>query len=422
MTNKQGKAGKGGDLCSHGSYSIGLRAVSFSLEGTLPCPCNLILELCAKSFLSRLGGPGLPRKGVIFEGGVWQSRLVAGDKSKTALEFRETEIAFDSPEVKLYFGPRLEREAGMRDGTGLPIHHARTPGAKPIERCFFEWQSRMSVIRDGYKGFDERRESSQAMKDFARRVEAGIEHPGNEWLSLSEYAKNYRVKLEEFPPRAAERTLGRAISPRAVGRSDPETSIARTAGQPRVRAFDGQKTDPPCEREGHRDQTLAFRKRGLLEQGLAAFIGKPALAFWNLDFPEFLTVTDPARRNFIAVERKVLPAMSATPEQLAKLSAERRRFNAAAVKGVFGGLSHPLRNTIYRDGEHREADKPLGDFIEAEKVARKAKAAQRSRSVARIRNEAAARGDNPNAVRNPDRYAEALELERLAKEQLANEL
>ncbi len=338
-----------------------------------------IRQILKKILVSpKRGGIGLPRKGIILERGVFKCRMVAGDSSPHALEFREVEAMFDSPKVSIEFSgcpkierPNIERERGLSDRTGLHLHHATTPQAKPIERQFREFQERLAFVPHGRTGFDERRESSQAMQDFKRRVDAGKEHPGNEWLSLKDYAANYRAILEEYrrqpqQGRLRDRTpldvWNEALSRHPLRELPPELEYVLSTHKRLI---------PRVSEKGITIRLSRHESAVYWSGDLGKFVSKPALYFWNPDFPTCIFVSDTQRQNFIAVERKILPAMTAMPADLQKMRSEKRKFIANAT-GEFGNLTHPLKNTIIRDTDHREADKALGKFIPAEIENRKA--------------------------------------------------
>jgi hypothetical protein len=321
-----------------------------------------IRQLCQRAFIVERGGVGLPRHGCVFERGVFESRLVVGDKSPQALEFRETEAAFDQPDAKMYFGP--VREMGIRDHTGLHIHHATTPSAKTIERTFLELQERMSCIKEGFCGFDERREASEAMKDFTVRVSNGREDCRKEWMSLDTYAEKYRATLEEFRREQQNGALLRGYTPLDVWSKALAAKPLRALPRSMEYALSTHKKLIPKVGTEISFAVDRYTRWSYWSEELSRqFGGQKAIAYQNLDFPEVIHVTDLARTKLVTVEGRVLKAMTATPAQLKKTSAERSAVIAHATT-VHKPLARPVNATIARDADHAPQDRKLGLQIE----------------------------------------------------------
>jgi len=181
-------------------------------------------------------------------------------------------------------------------------------------------------------------------------------------------------------------------------------------------------------------KTVTVRQEGIIltirghrhvyyNQRTGPLIGREVLAFFNLEMPDLLTVSDMNRQNYFSVRRVELPAMSATPAQLAEVNGLRKG-HAAHAKGIFGELRHEMVSTIIRDGEHSEESRDLGRFHNEETQRAQAEKSEVGRKMRRLQSDLAAQGIRlAGPVRDVDEACDAAEkrkiyLERLeAKEQ-----
>jgi hypothetical protein len=124
--------------------------------------------------------------------------------------------------------------------------------------------------------------------------------------------------------------------------------------------------------------------------------------------PELLTVSDMNRQNYFSVRRVELPAMSATPEQMAEVN-RLRKGHMAPAKTIFGELQHERISTVTRDNDHTAEEKALGRFHNEQAESFKVEKSQTERSVKRARQKAIQAGFDPDRLRlkNPERVAEA---------------
>lgn len=154
---------------------------------------------------------------------------------------------------------------------------------------------------------------------------------------------------------------------------------------------------------------------------LAGMIGQEVLAFYHIDFPELLTVTDMQRQNSFSVRAAKLPASTATREQFEAVMEGVGGFRRAMRAG-YGNLRHQFASSVTRDNAYSDADKALGASINQELAAtNQAKQAEETKQ-ARAQRLAAELGiDGPRAHQNLDRWIEGAELERQGRAEMRRE-
>jgi len=139
----------------------------------------------------------------------------------------------------------------------------------------------------------------------------------------------------------------------------------------------------------------------------------------NLEEPELLHCLPDKGEPFTLRER-VLPSSTATREQLAEVSAARRR-NVKAGRVAADNLPHPLRTNIVRDDAQTAATKAEGEFIRAETAAHRENQRQTARTESRLNRLQGALGSSVRPAASASRAAQQeaarqRELARLATE------
>lgn len=342
---------------------------------------------------------GLPHKGVYFERGVWASRWVDGSTDRQAMHWRETEL-------------------GLREkGVDLQCRHATTPRAKPIEGLFRILQERQRSA-PGFVGFNERSEKMERMQDFLARARREKEHPGNEMLEMSQWVKKIAEDFWSFANDPQNGKMLEGLSPaemfedalnRRPMRKLPEEARytlathkkAVTVGQHGIKISIGNKTELYCNEQTGR------------------LIGREVLAFYNIDFPDLLTVSDLQRQNYFSVKRIELPAMTATKEQFAEV---RRQINGhmAPAKAIYGSIPHRVVATVVQDNRYDERTKELGRFHnEAVENAQTEKASVETK-LRKIQSEVATGTATVRPqIKNEDVVLRGIEEEKPCRERLA---
>lgn len=336
-------------------------------------------------------GVGLPRLGFLFEKGVYAARLLIGEKGRAT----HNPWSFTASGLQRHYGlsvgelsdeaRRLHdegREMGIAEpGLDLHVRQATRPWSKPIEGCFHIFQKMMSGLR-GFVGFNEREEIPDDLKGFEKRCREDKEDPNEKFPSLDEWVAYYRGVLDEFrhEPQPKSRRLKGASPFQAWGdyvnthslKKLPEdmTYLLATHKKPVSLKADGIVMEINGQRHPFANGKLGeWYGRGV----------RQVLAFYNIEFPHLLHVSDMKRREFITLRQNVAPAMTAyrTAEgrtALATGQKNKRDFMANATQR-FSGINHPLINTITHDNAHTEESKALGRHINAVTATERADAA-----------------------------------------------
>lgn len=264
----------------------------------------------------------------------------------TSLPFHEFSRGMDSP------------------GIGLKVRHADpgNPRSKPIERTIGLLQEMMRN-EPGFVGFNERDDRRERMQDFLARVRSGKEHPGNELLHKGAWSARIATLLEEF---AHEPQNGRMLP----GQSPAEAWQAGLAMRPLRRLAPEQRfvLSTHCQRvtvsarDGIRLK-IRGQTRRYLGDATGPFIGRGVLAFYNLDAPELLTISDLDRTHYATVpEFKPLPAMDATAAQF-DAAREQISGHTAPARALWKGVRHQVGASVTRDALHDEPTPELGMAI-----------------------------------------------------------
>jgi hypothetical protein len=342
---------------------------------------------------------GLPFKGFYFERGVWKARIIRDLDSRENFRWRET-------------------ESGLAE-YNLQVRHATTPRAKPIEGLFHILQDRQRN-EPGFVGFNERLEDMERMQDFLARARRGTAKPESQLLSMEQWT----ARLDEiFGEYIQSPQNGKMLD----GQSPAEAWQAGLNRRPQRQLQDDARYlfSTHCQKIKVRQQgivlTIGGNKLLYCNERTGQLIGRDALAFYNFDCPELLTVSDLNRQNYFTVKNISLPAMSATKEQFETVHTAIAGHRKAA-KTIYGSIKHPTVVTITRDNDASEETKALGRFVngEVEQFQQAQTATRRTLRKAQI--EAAALGVNvPASIRHAGRFLEGIELEREARAQLAKE-
>ncbi len=354
---------------------------------------------------------GLPHTGFVFENGVWAARLIDGE-----------------PVKNWEFNPWANTEFGLNDPRlGITVRHTMpgNPRSKIIERIFGTVQNRMRC-QPGFVGFNERIDRRELMQEFISRTQRGLEHPGNELFSMTDYRQILDNELLSFScePQNGKRLPG--VSPKEAFMN----GIGGHAGM----------IQRPLRQLGSQVRYLLATHQRVLPvtaTGINFEIGSRSYTFWgdellpwkhkkitarfNIEEPEVLTCVPPVGEPF-TVKAKMLPANTATPGELSKVGAERRRWMERG-KILYDDMSHPLRHSITRDKTHDEQTKQLGDRINADTAQHREKKAEAAKTTKRIERLASTLGVRiPTTPASPARTTQKEEaLERMKQRRAALE-
>jgi hypothetical protein len=342
---------------------------------------------------------GLPRFGFYFERGVWKSRLVTGDNRQgTPVHWREAENGLCS------------------HGLSMDIRHATTPRAKPIEGVFRILQERMRCI-PGFVGFNERIYDAEQFQAVKARAQRGDAEALTKFPTSAEWAAKISAVLQDF---AHDPQNGKMLDGKAPAEAWSDEIRARPlrklAAESRYILSTHQK------RLTVRQQGIMLKIRGrphlYYNEHTGPLIGRDVLAFYNLELPELLTVSDVHRQNYFSVREVEVPAMSATPARLAQVN-ELRTAHMSHAKGIFGEIRHEVVSTITRDREHSEQSRELGRFHNREMERGQAEKSQWGRKARRLESALAAQGIGmAGPVRDVDEALDAIKKRKIYLDRL----
>jgi hypothetical protein len=332
---------------------------------------------------------GLPRCGFYFEKGVWASRLVTGDnRHGTPVHWREAENGLCSA------GPQLD------------VRHATTPRAKPIEGLLHILQDRMRCI-PGFVGFNERTDERERVQPLIARALRQDEAALQQFPTTAEWREQISAVLKEYAHAPQNGKMLEGAAPAEAWADEiKDHPLKQLAADTRYILSTHQKR-VLVRQEGI---VLTIRGKRLLyyNQHTGPLIGQEVLAFYNIEMPELLTVSDLKRQHYFTVARVELPAMSATREQLEEVNGLRKAHMGHA-KGIFGEIQHEVVSTIARDNDHSTEEKGLGRFHNEATEAYQQEKTKTARSVNRARQKASRAGFDPDHLRikNPEAVAAA---------------
>lgn len=301
---------------------------------------------------------GLPHQGLVFENGIWAARLIDGE-----------------PVRGWEFNSWQRTEHGLRDPRlGLAVRHAEpgNPRSKIIEGIFGRVQNRMRP-QSGFVGFSERTDKREAVQDLLRRVRAGNEHPGNEFLSMAEFTRLLDAEIMAFvrEPQNGQRLPG--VSPMEAwtngigGKSGIAARPLRKLPNGARHLLATHRRMVPVTSQGIRLRIGSGPVRVFWEDALLPYQHRQIEIAVNLEEPELLHCL-PEKGEPFTLRERVLPSSTATREELADTSAARRH-HVKASRVAVDNLPHPLRTNIVRDEATDAATKAQGEFIDAETAA-----------------------------------------------------
>lgn len=331
---------------------------------------------------------GLPRLGYYFEKGVWASRLITGDRRQgTPVHWREAENGLCS------------------SGLGMEVRHATTPRAKPIEGLLRILQERMRCI-PGFVGFNERDYDAERIQAQIQRAKHGDKQALLKFPTAEEWSAKISEVLEAF---SRDPQNGKMLQGMAPSEAWTEEIARRPLRQlpENARYILSTHQKKVCVRQEGIVLTIRGRRHCYFNEHTGPLIGKDVIAYYNLELPELLTVSDMNRQNYFTVRRVELPAMSATKEQLEEVN-QLRKAHMAHAKAIFGEVKHHIVANIVRDNQQSEESNKLGLFVSKETTNGKAAKSEMERKMRKVREKAAAHGIKVTAARNPDEVLDAL--------------
>jgi len=299
---------------------------------------------------------GLARKGTIYERGRWNGTLVKA-QGAGALSLDDTFKAF------------------AHAMPGFEIRRTYTPTGKPIEGMLHHLQDRMRCIF-GFVGFNEQVEKREDIQKLIARARRGDEEALAQFLTQDEWTRKIVEVLDDFrhAPQNGKRLQGAspaeawnaAMRDHPLEELEPDlryllsTHCKKARLGPPRRAGRGQRQGSPgivLNIRGHRrcyanEHTGAWFAKGVSE----------VIAFYDVEQPDLLTVSDLNRTQRFTVKALALDRMAATREELAAVNALKRA-HLAPARAIYGEIKHAVVSKITRDNLHTDVDREEGRFI-----------------------------------------------------------
>jgi len=318
---------------------------------------------------------GLPRKGFYYENGMWRTaRLLHG---------RSDEINWHQTEM------------GLR-GLGLQFRHAKLPRGKVIERVFGLLQNYLES-EPGYAGRDERHDKFERVQEQLSLVRRGKAHPGDFFLSESEYLQRLGVIVDRYNNERQEGKYCAGLSPKEAFEkfhgAEPRVRLDRSCrhllATHKMRVCSGR--NGISFRFGKEQFTYKNRETGELR-------GEKLIAWFNVESPSVISVTnlkeDP--RTLFVVEREIrVPGMDAPAEVLNAALAQNEaheEYRKALYRAVSQNFSTGFAGRMFRQNliDHKTAE--IGIAMRERQAAVKRKRLEEKKRAAAIERKAARLG------------------------------
>ncbi len=310
-----------------------------------------------------------------------------------------------------------EYEMGLRQrGFKIEVRNVTTPGAKLIEGIFNILQQNQRN-EPGFVGFCEKDYGQEELQKFKERCKRGLAHPREKFYSMDEWRAALDRSLEAYMREPQNGQLLQGKSP-----AEMFASHQRLRRLPEDARFllSTHRVRAKVKTNGL-GITIRGQRRFFYSKELGAFTGREVFAWFNLEQPDLLTVSDLDMKKFLSIQRQVLPAFDATKEQLAEAHAARRGFMQSA-KLRFDQIQHPARRAIVRDDILDENAQALGGHIARQSEQFEAAQSERDRQLRRLDTAAAESGVGlPAHIRNPERALRGLELLNQSAAEIAQE-
>ncbi|MCU0784366.1 MAG: hypothetical protein MUF81_10040 [Verrucomicrobia bacterium] len=257
-----------------------LRILGWALEPRKSYSSLTIRSLCTHVF----GEFGVPEV-LYFERGLWKSATLLKGKTDP---FNFTEIS-----------------QGLRE-FGVHFIHAVRPRSKTIERVGGLFQD-IAEGEPGYSGRDERRDAPESLRKQMAEVEARKVHPSKYFYSYPQWNHRIGELVEQFNTTSQEGRILAGLSPeeafeKHLNRDNPPMQFG---AQLRYLLAHEKRT----VRVTLNGVTIQIGKQKFNYRGreIAHLVGRDALAWFDPENLDVLTVTDLDRQNPICVARSQEP-------------------------------------------------------------------------------------------------------------------
>jgi hypothetical protein len=279
------------------------------------------------------------------------------------------------------------------------------PRSKPIERVLGIIQNAQRA-QPGYCGPNEQTHKMERLNEFMARCRAGKEHPGNELLEVGQWVKLIDKTAGEYNAEPQNGKMLDGISPDEMWARRP--TLEKLPDD--ARFFAATHSVQTRVRQEGIVITIRGQRRCYYNEDTGRLIHRAVIAWYNVECPEVLTVSDPDCRTFFTAMYKPLPARTATKEQFEKVNALRSAHMRPA-KIIYGNIQHPERRFIVRDNAVGEEAKPLARFNDEAVATHRAEKTERDGKARKLHRRAAAAGmEISQPVRNIDNALAGIDL------------
>ena len=251
-----------------------LRILGWALEPRKSYSSLTIRSLCTHIF----GEFGVPEI-LYFERGIW--------KSSDLLKGKRDPFSF------------VEISQGLRE-FGVKFIHAKRARSKTIERVGGLFQD-IAEAEPGYCGRDERRDAPESLRKQMAEVETRKAHPSEYFYSLDQWNRRIGDLVREYNSSPQQGKILAGLSPDAGFEQHMDHTNPPMQFGPQLRyllAHDRRRVHVTLN-----GITIQIGKRKFNYKGreIAHLVGRDALAWFDPENSELLTVTDLDRRNPICV-------------------------------------------------------------------------------------------------------------------------
>jgi len=255
--------------------------------------------------------PGLPKLGLLLEGGLWQSNKVQGHR---------TGLSDD------------DRLGGLAS-LGLKVWRAYDPRHKAvIETGFNQLQFKMDAC-PGYIGREQRKDQQERVEHYRKLCAVGKRHPREFFPHVSELADHVAASMQDLNHERSDGIVLRGRSPEEKMNEDkPEFRVIPPSSQWLYRSsMNVEKVTRNgiriCQGSGARQMVYYYDA----PEWLGKWEKQKVAVYWNEGNPDAdaIVLSIFPKRQFLGVAKRVQPIsrFTATDDQLAT---ERQRKKAAA--------------------------------------------------------------------------------------------
>lgn len=347
---------------------------------------------------------GLPEQ-YYFENSVWRARLLRTE-NPSPTEFSSWRMTDEGL-----------RQAGLAI-TPYRMRHAK-PGnarAKIIERVFNVLQNRLA-LEPGFVGRNAHLDNHERTKKLILRAESGEQEALSTFYTLEETGRALEQIIQEYNSDPQNGKLLNGATPWEVW-SEGYSKFPRKKLPAELRFILSTNRSEVTPRDDGLTVTINGMKLTFCGEDIARLPRtRKVLAWWHIEYPKMITVTDLKGQNPFVAFLPEAPGSSATPEQF-KRAQSYINSHLEASRTVYEMSKPKLVSTITRTGAQSEELRNLGEEMTAQIAEAKAQESADKRARNRIDKQARSRGIDPATIRNTRSFEDGLALEEEARREI----